>query len=430
MHRGARNDEREDHRGGWDKEELALPPVSRLDQAGTISGTYWLLLGEPKKLFITARDIWPNCQNVQLNLVLSLEDLSTYTFGDLSTTSSWVTSDAMMDKIQYMSGPSRRDISPQQANEQGTGPFLLRLHILPESRTNARVWVSLLPGTKDSLDERLRGLLSDPTFPVISLELSHKTKKNKKGAALMPKAPNPKMGIYCLSLVDSTMFSQGGAQPTVDPTSYLNAMKGLAKKGVWPNNSPDGGKALKDKLASYQSDVRFYTPANRKRQSYCATEAPTTDVAGPGESMMTCTVGGKYNGTQVLRLGVMQNAALPQHVTHEAQRLVSQSIAENTAKSYKSAQNILGPASAWLGKHIEVPFSNADTIALVVYMAVKKSLRSSTISVYFSGFRMLHLIQGVNTPCLRTDIINQLILGVKNGTGRRTFFPTGSLASP
>ena len=107
--------------------------------------------------------------------------------------------------------------------------------------------------------------------------------------------------------------------------------------GVWPNKTANGGKDLKDKLASYLGDSRFYTPANRKRQSYYATEAPTTVVAGTGELLMTCTVGGKYNGTQALRLGVMRYAALPQHVTQEAQRLVSQSIAENTAKSYKSA---------------------------------------------------------------------------------------------
>ena len=43
--------------GGWDREELTLTPVSRLDKDGTISGTYWLLLGEPKRLSITARDI-------------------------------------------------------------------------------------------------------------------------------------------------------------------------------------------------------------------------------------------------------------------------------------------------------------------------------------------------------------------------------------
>ena len=109
---------------------------------------------------------------------------------------------------------------------------------------------------------------------------------------------------------------------------------------------------MKDKMAAYLGDTRYYTPSNKKRQSYYATEAPAVVVAGTGELLMTCKVGGKYNGTQALRLGVMQNPELPQRVTQEAQRLVSQSIAENTAKSYKSAQNIIGPASAWLGKPI------------------------------------------------------------------------------
>ena len=400
---------------GWDKEELLLTPVSRLDQAGVITGTYWLLLGEPMKLSISARDLWPNCENLNLNLVLTLGDLSSYTFPDMSTTSSWVTSESLADNIQYVQGNLKRDITPGQAAEQGTGPFMARLHVLPEARATARVWISLLPGTKNSLDERLRGLLGNPTFPVLSFELSHKTRREKKSAALAPKSSNQKIGVYCTALIDSTMASQGGETPTVDPTSYLNALKGLVRKGVWPNKTANGGKPLKDKLASYLGDARFYTTANRKRQSYYATEAPTEEIAGTGELMMTCTLGGKYNGTHALRLGVMRSTTLPQHVTHEAQRLVSQSIAENTAKSYKSAQNILGPASSWLGKPIEVPFSTADTIALVVYMATVKSLRSSTISVYFAGFRMLHLIQGVNAPCLRTDIINQMIVGVKNG---------------
>ena len=56
---------------GWDQEELLLTPVLRLDQAGTITGTYWLLFGETKKMSISARDLWPECTNVNLNLVLT-----------------------------------------------------------------------------------------------------------------------------------------------------------------------------------------------------------------------------------------------------------------------------------------------------------------------------------------------------------------------
>ena len=150
----------------------------------------------------------------------------------MSTTSAWITSNAMLDDLQYVQLNLRRDITPKQANKQGTGPFLMRLHVLPEARDAARVFVSILPGTRDALDERLRGLLGNPTLHVVSYELSHKTNKAKKFVALTPKSPNQKIGVYCTSLVDSTMASQGGASPTVDPLSYLNAIKGLIRKGV------------------------------------------------------------------------------------------------------------------------------------------------------------------------------------------------------
>ena len=122
---------------GWDQEKLLLTLVSRLDQAGTITGTYWLLFGEPKKMSISARDLWPECTNVNLNLVLTLGDITKYTFPDMSTTSAWITSDAMLDDLQYVQGNLKRDITPEQANEQGTGPFMMRLHVLPEARATA-----------------------------------------------------------------------------------------------------------------------------------------------------------------------------------------------------------------------------------------------------------------------------------------------------
>ena len=106
----------------------------------------------------------------------------------------------------------------------------------------------------------------------------------------------------------------------------------------------------------------------------------------------------------------MKNLSLPESVTEEAYKLVSMSITVNTAKTYRSAQSIIGPASAWLGKPICVPFTDSDAIALVV-----KSLRSTTIGVYFSGFRKLHLMKSSNAPNLRTDLVNQMITGIKNG---------------
>ena len=130
---------------------------------------------------------------------------------------------------------------------------------------------------------------------------------------------------------------------------------------------------------------------------------------------MTCITGRKYRELHTFGAGAMVNSSLPDSVTEEAYKLVIMSITVNTAKTYRSAESILGPASAWLGRPICVPFTDSDAIALVVYMKVVKSLRSTTIGVYFSGFRMLHLMKGSNAPNLQTDLVNQMIAGVKNG---------------
>ena len=103
-----------------------------------------------------------------------------------------------------------------------------------------RVWISVIPGSKDAMSERLKPLMGKPTFPSLSYKLVHHTMKNVKGATLMPKASNQGMGVYALAIVDSTMVEHPpgeDAPPKVDLTSYVEGIRGLFQKGVWPNKS-------------------------------------------------------------------------------------------------------------------------------------------------------------------------------------------------
>ena len=402
--------------GGWDKERVIATPVHRLDKNALISGTYWLLQGTPKMVCISARDIWPDSTDTKMSVVIDLGDLSHYQFGDMSTTSTWMTSQSISAKIKYVTGNVRREITPEQAQTYGVGTFFFRLHLLLESKDEMRVWISVIPGSKDAVSERLKPLMGKNTFPSLSYELAHRTMKNIKGAALMPKASNQGMGIYALALVDNTMVEHPPGEdspPKVDLTSYVEGVRGLFQKGVWPNKCT--GAALQDKLGTYVGDMALYSPGNRKRQSYYAVVSPQEEIVPVGKSRMTCITGGKYREEHALGRGAMVNPSLPESVTTEAYRLVSMSVSVNTAKTYRSAESILGPASAWLGRPIEVPFTDSDATALVVYMAVVRSLRSTTIGTYFAGFRLLHLMKGSNAPNLRTDLVNQMISGVKNG---------------
>ena len=167
----------------------------------------------------------------------------------------------------------------------------------------------------------------------------------------MPKASNQGMGVYALAIVDSTMVEHPpgeDAPPKVDPTSYVEGIRGLFAKGVWPNKST--GAALQDKLETYVRDMALYSTSNRKRQSYYAATAPQEEIVTTGKSGMTCIAGGKYREVHALGQGAMVNSSLPESITTEAYRLVSMSISVNTAKTYRSAQSILGTSISMVRK--------------------------------------------------------------------------------
>ena len=127
--------------GGWDQLARIATPVSQLDKSAVISGTYWLLQGSPRMLCISGRDLWPTCTDVQMSVILNLGDLSQYEFGDLSSTTTWDTSSSVMNKIKFLTGAVKREITPQQAGEAGTGTFLFRLHVLLKAKDSMRVWI-------------------------------------------------------------------------------------------------------------------------------------------------------------------------------------------------------------------------------------------------------------------------------------------------
>ena len=104
-----------------------------------------------------------------------------------------------------------------------------------------------------------------------------------------------------MAIIDGTMVERppgdNDAQ-IIDPTSYLTAVKGLLKKGVWPNKC--SGPALQDKLVNYNGNMSLCSPANKKRQSYYATTAPQDDVVTTVKSRCTwCRCNGKFSTTQI-----------------------------------------------------------------------------------------------------------------------------------
>ena len=80
----------------------------------------------------------------------------------------------------------------------------------------------------------------------------------------------------------------------------------------------------------------------------------------------------------------------------EAYKYVSQFVSAKTAKTYKAAISIRGQ----YGSKSQLRYHSATRIAfsLLVYLVKEKSLKSATISVYCSAFRMLHLMKDHYSP--------------------------------
>ena len=117
----------------------------------------------------------------------------------------------------------------------------------------------------------------------------------------------------------------------------------------------------------------------------------------------------------------MENEALPNFIVEQAYKYLSQSVSTGTAAQYRAAINVIEPASKYLKKPIVVPFTPADCIALIVYMANIRKFKAITNTSYFSAFWMLHLIKGHYTQELRPHIVTQLIKGIKNNGKLSTF---------
>ena len=112
-----------------------------------------------------------------------------------------------------------------------------------------------------------------------------------------------------------------------------------------------------------------------KRKPYYAVTAPEAHHEPASKSAMTERVFGKHTTNPILGIGAMENSSLPDFVVEQAYGHISQSTATGTAAQYRAAINIIKPASEYLKTPLLLPFTTADCIALVVYMANRQEAK-------------------------------------------------------
>ena len=118
----------------------------------------------------------------------------------------------------------------------------------------------------------------------------------------------------------------------------------------------------------------------------------------------------KYSGTGGFGRGSFKS--LPIKVSSVLQKEANYSVAMNTWKNYNTATNHIDKAMKWSSVEMKFPFTGDMTLAYIAYLRGKpKPCKSETIEKYMSGLRMAHMNAGFDPPCLRQEIVKQVLNG-------------------
>ena len=166
----------------------------------------------------------------------------------------------------------------------------------------------------------------------------------------------------------------------------------MLEVGIWPGRTT--GLNLRKKYLRYKGNTDLYHRDVADKRSYYNVAATGRAAEASSKSTMTEKLFGKYQLNPILGDNAFENTSLPDFVKQQAYAHMSMSVTVGTAGQYRSAISIIGPASEYLKRPINMPFTTSDCMALIVYMANVRKLKASTITIYFSVFRMLHLVKG------------------------------------
>ena len=129
--------------------------------------------------------------------------------------------------------------------------------------------------------------------------------------------------------------------------------------GMWPSRT--AGHNLKSKFARYKGNTDLYQKNTLNRKHYYAVATPEEHHEPASKLAMTEHKYGKHTTNPILGIGAMENSSPPDFVVEQTYAHMSLSIAVGTAVQYRAAKYLKTP--------LLLPFTTADCIALIVYMA-------------------------------------------------------------
>ena len=126
------------------------------------------------------------------------------------------------------------------------------------------------------------------------------------------------------------------------------------------------GLNLRTKYGRYKGNQYLYHRDNAAKRSYYNEVTTNRAAETSSKSVMVEKSYGKFQSSHILGQNTMENITLPDFIKQHAYVHMSMSVAVGTAAQYQSAINIIRPASKYLKRPINMPFTTLDSIALIV----------------------------------------------------------------
>ena len=138
-------------------------------------------------------------------------------------------SSASIKDIKFEKGPAKRKLTKQEAAELGAGTFTMRLHVFNNRRELSRVFLSIIPGTIDTLPNNIRHFNTLETFPVLLYPMYDMDGERTQAELFPPAEPGEKYGLHTLGVVNSLVMplATDDLVLTIDPCQFITSIRYL-----------------------------------------------------------------------------------------------------------------------------------------------------------------------------------------------------------
>lgn len=107
---------------------------------------------------------------------------------------------------------------------------------------------------------------------------------------------------------------------------------------------------------------------------------------------------------------------LPARTSSFLARTANFSLAKSTWSTYQTTRNHLRKCQEQTRVNMDMPMDNRQITVFLSWMLEDRKIKPNSAESYLAGLRQLHLVEGLEIPKIRSDIVNVVLKGAKHKT--------------